>query len=260
MPNFAANVSTMFTEYEMLERIQVAADCGFRAVECQFPYATPADQLAQVLDETDVRLVLLNAPLGHAAAGDRGLGAVEGREEEFAQAVDLAYRYAETTGCSQIHLMAGCPTDGAATERFVHRLQWAADRVGPAGIDIMIEPMNRRDVPGYLLISSRQAERIIGATERNNVKLQFDTYHLQIEEGDLLASFERCFELTGHIQFSSLPGRHEPDGGEVDHFWLFDQFDRLGYTGWIGCEYRPRDSTLAGLGWAERYGIVAPQM
>ena len=154
--------------------------------------------------------------------------------------------------------MAGCPNDGGATRRFVDRIGWAADRLAPAGIDVLIEPMNRRDVPGYLLGSSRQAERVIERVGRQNVRLQFDTYHLQIQEGDLLENFRRCLPVIGHVQISSLPGRNEPDEGEVDHHWLFAQFDEAGYDGWIGCEYRPRDATAAGLGWAQRYGINTP--
>ena len=258
MPNFAANISTMFGELAFADRIAAAAACGFRAVECQFPYETPAEELRGHLDEAGLGLVLLNAPAGDVAAGDRGLGAVDGREEEFAASIHRAAAYAETTGCPRIHVMAGCPTDGGATQRFVDRIGWAADLVVARGIDILIEPVNRRDVPGYLLGSSRQAERVISQVGRPNVKLQFDTYHLQIQEGDLLANFTRCLGIVGHVQFSSLPGRHEPDQGEVAHHWLFEQFDVAGYDGWIGCEYRPSASTFDGLGWAKRYGISEP--
>jgi hydroxypyruvate isomerase len=258
MPNFAANISTLFGELAFADRIDAAAGCGFRAVECQLPYDTPAEEVAAHLNAAGVELVLLNASSGDRDAGDRGLGAVEGRDEEFAASIDRAADYAVATGCPRVHVMAGCPTDGGASQRFVERIRHAADVMAPLNIDVLIEPMNRRDVPGYLLGTSRQAERVIEQVGRPNVKLQFDTYHLQIQEGDLLANFIRCLPIIGHVQFSSLPGRHEPDEGEVAHHWLFDQFDAAGYDGWIGCEYRPRAGTVEGLGWAERYGIGRP--
>lgn len=258
MPNFAANITTMFGELAFADRIDAAASCGFRAVECQLPYDTEAEEVAGRLDAAGVELVLLNAPPGDLAAGDRGLGAVEGRDEEFAASIEQAASYAVATGCPRVHVMAGCPTDGGASQRFVDRIRYAADVMGPLNIDVLIEPMNRRDVPGYLLGTSRQAERVIEQVGRPNVKLQFDTYHLQIQEGDLLENFARCLPVIGHVQFSSLPGRHEPDEGEIAHQWLFEQFDAAGYDDWIGCEYRPRAATLDGLGWAERYGIGRP--
>ena len=205
-----------------------------------------------------IELELLNAPAGDFAAGDRGLAAVEGRDDDFAASIDTALAYAEAVGCPRVHVMAGCPTDGGATQRFVDRIGWAADRAATLSIDILIEPMSRRDVPGYLLSGSRQAERVIEAVGRDNVKLQFDTYHLQVNEGDLMDTFRRCLPAIGHVQLSSLPGRHEPDQGELDHHWLLAAFDEVGYDGWVGCEYRPRGATFEGLGWASRYGIAAP--
>ncbi len=258
MPKFAANLSTMFNEHDFPDRIDAAGACGFAAAECQFPYATPAEVVRRRLDAAGLELVLLNAPAGDFTAGDRGLGSVEGRDDEFQASIETAGRYAEVVGCPRVHVMAGCPSDSGASNRFVDRIGWAADRLAPAGIDVLIEPMNLRDVPGYLLMSSRQAERVIAAVGRANVKLQFDTYHLQIQEGDLLESFRRCLPVIGHVQFSSLPGRHEPDEGEVDHPWLFEQIDASGYAGWIGCEYRPRAGTVEGLAWAEPYGIGRP--
>jgi hydroxypyruvate isomerase len=258
MPRFAANISTMFGEYPLLDRIDAAARCGFEAVEVQRPYEVPAEALRQRLDQTGLELVLMNAPAGDLAAGDRGLAAVEGRDDEFRDAVEQAARYAETVYCPRVHVMAGCPTDGGATRRFVDRIGWAADRLESAGADVLIEPMNHRDIPGYLLGSTRQAERVIEQVGRDNVRLQFDTYHLQIQEGDLLNGFLRCQPAVGHVQISSLPGRNEPDNGEVDHRWLFSQIDDAGYDAWIGCEYRPRTTTEAGLGWAAPYGITAP--
>ena len=258
MPRFAANISTMFGEHDFADRVEAAAACGFEAVECQFPYDTPAEELRERLDATRTQLVLVNAPPGDFAAGDRGLASLPGRDADFEQSIETALAYAKATQCPRIHVMAGCPTDGDASRRFVARIRWAADRVVGAGKEILIEPMNHRDIPGYLLGSSRQAERVIEQVDRPNVKLQFDTYHLQIQEGDLLTNFERAQAVIGHVQFSSLPGRHEPEHGEVNHRWFFEQLDSLGYDGWVGAEYRPRDGTLAGLAWAAAYGIAPP--
>ena len=255
MPRFAANISTLFTEYSFVDRITAAADCGFEAVECQFPYDTPAKDVAAALRAAGVEMVLVNAPPGDRDAGDRGLAAVAGRDDEFRASIEVARRYAVGVGCRRVHVMAGCPTDPASTDRFAHRIGWAADELAADGIDVMLEPMSHRDVPGYLLRTTRQTERVIAATGRPNVKLQFDTYHLQINEGDLLENFARCRDVVGHVQFSSLPGRHEPDEGEVAHYWLFEQLEALGYQGWMGAEYRPRTTTIEGLGWAARYGF-----
>ncbi len=245
----------MFNEHDFVDRVDAAAACGFAAVECQFPYETAPEDLRARLDATGLTLELLNAPPGDVAAGDRGLASLDGRHEDFVESMQIAARYAEAVGCSRIHVLAGCPTDGGATQRFVDRLGWAADLVANAEIDIMIEPMNLRDVPGYLLMSSKQAERVITQVGRSNLKLQFDTYHLQIQEGDVLESFTRCLPVIGHVQCSSLPGRHEPDRGELNHEWLFQAFDHAGYEGWIGCEYQPASSTLDGLGWGARWGL-----
>lgn len=256
MTRLAANISTMFHEHDFPTRVDAAAACGFRALECQFPYDTPAAELKARLEATGLELVLLNAPPGDFAAGDRGLASVDGREDDYRTSIETALTYADQVGCPHIHVMAGCPTDGEATRRFIDRVGWAADHVADAGVDILIEPMSRRDVPGYLLSGSRQAERVIEQVGRANVKLQFDTYHLQVNEGDLVQSFERCLPVVGHVQMSSNPGRHEVDQGELDHRWLLGEFDRLGYDGWIGCEYRPRAGTVEGLGWAQPHGIT----
>lgn len=257
MVRLAANISTMFNELPFNERIQAAANAGFRAVECQLPYDLPANELRGQLDDAETAFVLLNAPPGDMAAGDRGLAAVDGRDQEFRSSIEKARSYAEVLGCTQVHVMAGCPTDSAAADRYVQRLGEAADTLATIGADVLIEPLNVRDVPGYFLVSSRQAERVIVDVGRPNVRLQFDTYHLQIQEGDLAATFARCQSIIGHVQISALPDRSEPDRGEVDHRWLLDEIDRSGYGGWVGCEYRPRSTTFAGLSWAARYGIEA---
>jgi len=257
MVRLAANISTMFVEVPFDQRAQAAANAGFEAVECQFPYDYEAPALGRLLDDADIGFVLLNAPLGDFRRGDRGLAAVEGRDQEFRASIDQARHYAEVLGCTRVHVMAGCADDAAAGERYVDRLGQAADLLATVGVDVLIEPINERDVPGYHLRSSRQAERVISDIGRPNVRLQFDTYHLQIQQGDLAATFARCLSIIGHVQISALPDRSEPDQGEVDHRWLLGEIDRLGYAGWVGCEYRPRAGTLAGLGWAAPYGIGA---
>lgn len=257
VPRLAANISMLFGEWPFPERFAAAAAAGFSAVECQFPYEWPADLLADKLAAANLTAVLINAPPGDLAAGDRGLAAVEGREEEFRESIETALLYAEALGCPRVHVMAGAsyPSTATATARYVDRLGWAADRLGPAGVTVQIEPLNDRDFPGYLLRGTRQAEAVIAAVDRPNVRLQFDTYHLQILEGDLITSFRRCQDIIGHVQIAAVPDRGEPDEGEVDHRWLLEQLDAAGWDGWIGAEYRPRGGTLAGLGWARAYGI-----
>ncbi len=255
MPRFAANISTMFGEYPFLERIDQAAAWGFEGVECQFPYDTPAAEIADRLHGAGVSLVLLNAPPGDLAAGDRGLATEAERGDEFQRSIERAQAYALATACPRIHVMAGCRQGPAAEDCFVERIGWAADQLVGDGIDVLVEPMNHRDVPGYLLDGTAIALHLMDRIGRPNVKLQFDTYHLQIQQGDLLATLEGILSHVGHIQFSSLPGRHEPDQGEVDHRWFFARLDELGWADWVGAEYRPRTTTADGLGWAQPYGI-----
>ena len=177
------------------------------------------------------------------------------REEEFRASIETARHYAEVLGCGQVHVMAGLAADPGATERYVQRLGWAAERLAEVGAAVLIEPLNRRDFPGYLLSSTLQAERVISAVARPDVRLQFDTYHLQILEGDLLTTFLRCQDVVGHVQVAGVPDRAEPDQGEVDHRWLLERFDAAGYDGWVGAEYRPAGGTVEGLGWAAAYGV-----
>jgi hydroxypyruvate isomerase len=259
MPRLAANLSFLFQEHDFLARFGAARGAGFHAVECLFPYDTPAEAIRRELAAHALTLVLLNTPPGDWQNGERGLAALPGREVAFNAALDQAIDYARLLGASRVHVMAGVVPVGvslAACEAvFIANLRRAADALARHGLSATIEPLNSIDVPGYVLSGSRQARRIIEAVARPNLKLQFDAYHLQIMEGDLIASFERHLDIIGHVQIAGVPGRNEPDRGEVDLGFLLARLDELGYQGWISCEYRPRAGTLAGLGWARRYGI-----
>jgi hydroxypyruvate isomerase len=261
MPKFAANLSMMFAELPFPDRFAAAAHCGFQGVEHLFPYDHAADELARVLTDAGLEQVLFNLWPGDFAGGERGLAALPGREQEFAVSIDQALDYARTLNCRRLHAMAGTvhagiPRDEAESV-YIANLRSAADRLAPHGITLLIEPINTRDMPGYFLNTTTAARRILAAVSRPNLRLQLDLYHCQIMEGDLTEKIREHLEAVGHIQIAGNPGRHEPDVGEIHYPWLFDRLDRLGYDGWIGCEYRPRSSTLAGLGWAAPYGIMA---
>jgi hydroxypyruvate isomerase len=255
MPRFAANLSFLFTDLPFLDRFDAAAKAGFKGVEFMFPYAVPAADIRARLDANGLSLVLFNLPPGHWDKGERGFAALPGREDEFASAVDLALDYAEALGCPRLHVMAGLATHGATREAYVDNLRMAANWAAPMGIDMLIEPINTRDMPGYFLNTTTAARRILAAVSRPNLRLQLDLYHCQIMEGDLTEKIREHLEAVGHIQIAGNPGRHEPDVGEIHYPWLFDRLDRLGYDGWIGCEYRPRNGTQAGLSWLGPYGI-----
>ncbi len=258
MPRFAANLSTLYPEHPLLARIHAAARDGFAAVEVQGPYEVPAAEFRRALDAARTQLVLLNAPAGDAAAGDRGIAALPGREREFEESLARALDYARTVRCARVHVQAGRP-DGTSTaadclKTYLRNLAYACDLLRPHGIRVMIEPINTRDIPGYYLTHQQQAADIIAALKKDNLALQMDLYHLQITEGDLSRRLERHFPLVGHIQIAGVPDRHEPDAGEVNYPVLFRLIDRLQYTGWVGCEYRPAagsspGGTSAGLGW-----------
>ena len=258
MPRFAANVSTMFPEVPVDERFAAARAMGFHAVEYLFPYAEPVDEIKRRLDATGIRMILLNTPLGDAANGDRGLAALPARQAEFGQHFDQAMGYARTLDVPMIHVMAGIVPEAereAAEPALVDNVRRAADIAANHGIRVLLEPLNHEDTPGYFLTLTAETRRLIQAIGRDNVLLQYDLYHRQIMEGNLARSIADNLDLIGHIQFSSVPGRHEPQHGEVNLPFLFDLCDRLGYDGWIGCEYRPLTTTAEGLGWGRPYGL-----
>ncbi len=257
MPRFAANLSMMFQEVPFLERFGRAAAAGFAGVEFLFPYEHPKDAIAGELKRHGLTQALFNMPPGDWAKGERGLSSLPGREGEFHKGVETALAYAEATGCRTVHCMAGMLPDGVHREErellYIDNLKRAAKACAAAGITLVIEPINTRDMPGYLLNFQGDGRRIIEAVGEPNLKLQLDLYHCQIMEGDLAKHIEAFLDITGHIQVAGVPERHEPDTGEINYPYLFDLLDAKGYSGWIGCEYRPAGQTEAGLGWFAPY-------
>jgi hydroxypyruvate isomerase len=261
MPRFAANISTLYPEHPLLDRIGAAARDGFAAIEVQSPYAARASELRRALADARTPLVLMNAPQGDMDAGERGLAALPGREADFEATIAEAVDYARAVEAPRVHVMAGKPaadTDPAEAQGvFVRNLRHACAAFAPHGIRVMIEPINTRDMPGYFLTTPEQAEAIIALIGATGPALQFDVYHAQIMVGDVSRRIERLFPQIGHVQVAGVPERHEPDSGEVNYPAVFRLLDRLGYAGWVGCEYRPArgaspGGTSAGLGWLRR--------
>lgn len=256
MPRFAANLSMMFTEVEFLDRFAAAARAGFEAVECLFPYAYKAEDIAARLNEHGLTLALFNAPPGDWDKGERGVSALPGREAEFHRSIETALTYAAKLRCKTIHVMAGIvPADESerAFDRYIAALQGAAPMAASAGVTLVLEPINTRDMPGYLLNLSDQARRAINAVGARTIALQLDLYHRQIMEGDLSRAIHHNRDILHHVQIASVPDRHEPDCGEIRFEPLFFALDALNYSGFIGCEYRPRARTEDGLSWFKPY-------
>lgn len=264
MPQFAANLTMLYPELPFLDRIHAAARDGFKAVECLFPYAWPSSEIAQSLRDHGLQQVLFNAPPGDWDAGERGLACLPGRESEFRSGLLQALDYAAQLDCPRVHVMAGLQAQDAAYDTlypmYVSRLQWAAAQAAQCGVELMIEPINTRDMPGYFLNRQAQAHQVLCDVGAGNLKVQMDLYHCQIVEGDVSMKLQRYVPqgTIGHIQIAGVPERHEPDTGELNYPYLFDLLDQLGYTGWVGCEYRPRaglqpGGTSAGLGWLRPY-------
>lgn len=253
MVQFAANLTMMFKDAPFLDRIDRAAACGFKAVEFLFPYEFPAAEIKARLDRHGLALALFNVFAGDWAGGERGFAARPGKQAEFRASVGQALDYAAALGCTRLHTMSGVtagePDRAACEATWLENLAWAADRAAPAGVTLLIEPLNTRDMPGYFLSRQDDALALIDRLGRPNVKLQFDVYHAQIMEGDITRRIERLAGKYAHVQIASVPERHEPDEGELDYAHVFAAFDRVGYDGWIGCEYNPRGVTEAGLGW-----------
>lgn len=257
MPRLNANLSMMFNEVGFLERFGAAARAGFRGVEFLFPYEFPAAQIREQLDRHKLEMVLFNMPPGDFAAGDRGLACDPGKIGEFQEGVGKAIAYATALGCRQLHVMAGLKPRGineqTMRETYIANLRFAGKELAKNGIRLLIEAINTRDIPGFYLNYSRDAIDILHYADVPNLYFQYDIYHMQIMEGDLAQTIARHLPKIGHMQLADTPGRHEPGTGEIHYPFLLDHIDRIGYQGWIGCEYRPAGKTEEGLGWARPY-------
>lgn len=271
---FAANLSWLYTDLPFLDRFEAAARDGFRGVECLFPHEHPAHEITARLRDLGLQMVLFNARPGDWARGERGLACLAGREADFQASITAALDLAATLDCPRVHVMAGLrtaaePAMNQATRQATHqadlarygeRLRWAAERAATAGRTLLIEPINPRDMPGYLLTHQADAHALVSEIGSPHLKVQMDLYHCQIVEGDVTTRLRQYLPggQVGHIQIAAVPDRGEPDAGELNHRWLFDELRRLAWTGWIGCEYRPRATpdphhpgaaTSCGLGW-----------
>jgi hydroxypyruvate isomerase len=254
VPRLAANLSWLYGEHAFLDRFAAAARDGFRGVEYANAYGHPAGELKARLEASGLEQVLLNAPAGDAARGEKGLASVPGRDEDFRRSIDLALAYATALDCRRVHVMAGLLPTGADRARhreaYVRNLAWAASQAAPAGVTVLIEPINTRDIPGYFLNRQDDAHAVCAEVGAPNLRVQLDLYHCQIVEGDLTTRLRGHIGAVGHVQVAGVPDRQEPDAGEVNFPHLLRLIDVLGYEGWVGCEYRPRAGTSAGLGWA----------
>jgi hydroxypyruvate isomerase len=256
VPRFAANLTMLFTEVPFLDRFGLAAQAGFQAVEFLFPYDYASAAIRARLDEHRLQLVLHNLPAGQWAAGERGIACHPSRVAEFRDGVALAIEVATALGVPQLNCLvgiapAGVP-DALLRQTVVDNLRFAADRLQQAGLRLLIEPVNRFDIPGFWLHRTEQAIELIDDVGSSNLWLQYDLYHAQRTEGELAGTLRRHLARIGHIQLADNPGRHEPGTGEIHWPFLFAELDRLGYAGWVGCEYKPATSTAAGLGWRTR--------
>ncbi|MCC6867695.1 MAG: hydroxypyruvate isomerase family protein [Burkholderiales bacterium] len=266
MPRFAANLTFLFNEVPFLDRFAEAARAGFRAVEFAFGYDFAAADLAARAAAHALEVVLINAPPGDFAGGERGLASLPGREDDFAASIATALRYAQALKCPRLHVMAGVVPEGAdAAEQarrwatFRRNLALACREAAKVGVTVMIEPINRRDFPGYLLTRQAEAHAIREELGLPNLSVQMDFYHAQIVEGDLATRFRQWQAHIGHVQIAGVPGRHEPDVGEINYAYLFHLLDELGYDGWVGCEYKPVADTIAGLAWLRELVDRSPE-
>jgi hydroxypyruvate isomerase len=256
MPRFAVNLSMLFTEHPFLDRFEHAAKAGFEAVEFLFPYAHPAEEIRQRLDDNGLTLVLHNLPAGDWEAGERGIACHPDRVAEFRAGVSRAIDYAQVLGVKQLNCLAGKAPAGvseaALRKTFTSNLAHAAAALKSAGLKLLIEPVNTFDIPGFYLNRTTQALSILDEVGADNAFVQYDIYHAQRMEGELAATLQKHLPRIGHIQLADNPGRNEPGSGEINYPFLFAHLDRLGYEGWIGCEYKPAGTTEAGLGWRRK--------
>ena len=260
MPKLAANLSWIYQEVPFLQRFGAAAGHGFKAVEILFPYEAPAKDIAAELKKHKLTQALFNLPPGNWDAGEKGFAALPERFDDLKKSLHTALPYAQATGVKRLHLMAGIAerSDHKAVEQFYKSVAWTAEFFAPHGLDVVIEPINPRNVPGYFLNDFGFARDLIAELKIPNLKLQFDIYHCQIIHGDVTMRLREMMPIIGHVQIASIPSRNEPDGEELNYPFLFAELDRLGYGGFVGCEYNPRAKTTDGLGWFKPYAGVKP--
>ena len=256
MPRFAANLTMLFTELPFLDRFERAAGTGFTAVEFLFPYAHSAEAIRQQLDQHGLTLVLHNLPAGDWDAGERGIACHPDRVDEFRLGVEMGVRYAQALGVGQLNCLAGKAPAGVAADTlratFVDNLRYAAAALKQAGLRLLIEPINSFDIPGFYLNRTAQALDILDEVGADNAFVQYDIYHAQRMEGELAGTLQKHLDRIGHVQLADNPGRNEPGTGEINYRFVFDHLDRIGYSGWVGCEYKPATTTEAGLGWRQQ--------
>ena len=259
MIRLSANLGFLWTELPLLQRVEAAAKAGFRAVEFHWPYDVPAHDLKAVLDRTGLKALALNTSMGPKTGIDFGLGAVPGRQADFQAAVEQALDYGAAIGAGAVHAMAGVvPANdkAAATGVFVENLLTASDKAAKRNMTILLEGLNQRDRPGHFFSTLSEGASIIARTGRSNIMLMADIYHMGVAEGDILTKLERYLPVIGHVQIAAVPSRREPDEGEIHYPAIFARLEALGYQGWVGCEYRPRTTTEAGLGWVKAFGLT----
>jgi hydroxypyruvate isomerase len=259
MPRLAANLSMMFNEVPFLDRFDAASKAGFEGVEFLFPYDFPAAEIATRLKSNGLTQALFNMPPGDWANGERGMASLPGRQTEFREGVKKALDYAAALDCKLVHCMAGIVPAGVpavtAASLYAANLAWAGEQAVAAGVRVAIEPINHRDMPGYFLNTQGQGAAIVEAIGRDRLGLQFDVYHCQTTEGDVTKRMELHLPVIAHMQIADVPARNEPGTGEIGWKYVFRRMDELGYTGWVGCEYRPKADTVEGLGWRQEFGL-----
>ncbi len=257
MPKFCANLSMLYNEVDFLDRFDAAAKAGFKGVEYLFPYDFSKEQIVDKLEANGLTQVLHNLPAGDWAGGERGIAVLPDRVEEFQEGVAKAIDYATALGCKQVNCLAGITPPGVDADKvhdtFVANIKFAADKLKDAGIKLLVEAINTRDIPGFYVSGTQQTLDLIKASGSDNIFVQYDIYHMQIMEGDLAPTMEKHLAQIPHIQLADNPGRHEPGTGEINYPFLFEFLDKIGYDGWIGCEYKPKAGTDEGLGWAKSY-------
>lgn len=257
MPKFSANLSMLFNEVDFLQRFRCAKEQGFAAIEYMFPYDYPLQTLKNALEENQLTQVLQNLPAGNWAADERGIACLPGRESEFRDGVGLAIEYAQGLGCAQINCLIGNPDNTVARHKtdeiVVANLGYAAKELAKANIRFLVEPINKYDMPAFYLQTTTQALELMDWVDSPNLFIQYDIYHMQRMEGELTQTMQKLLKQIAHIQVADNPGRHEPGTGEINYDYLFSALDNMGYSGWIGCEYKPATTTVAGMSWIKKY-------